>query len=232
MGMSSSRRYEMQEITLVTTSNASNWKVNGAKSTGVIKYHARGNTYRQEANTEYNTPTIDLSANAGSETVVVESSRGITKLNCYSNKLKQLDVSKNVSLTYLSCISNPLLATLNVTKNVLLTDLICYSNKLKQLDVSKNVSLIVLSCLDNNLETLNVSKNTRLVKLYCHHLPNIRELDVSKNVSLIHLHCEESPNLATIYVNQNQLDILNGVIAKPQYWDWRKDPTATYVLKQ
>ncbi|SOS48443.1 conserved hypothetical protein. Putative prophage protein [Tenacibaculum dicentrarchi] len=203
MGMASSRRYGMQGITLVTTSTKSNWRVYFASSQSAVKWYALGNIYQGE------TPTIDFSGNTGSEFVVIKSSQGLTVLDCDDSQLTALDITKNTSLTRLYCRSNQLTA-LDVSKNTGLTRLYCRFNQLTALDVSKNTSLTSLGCYNNQLTVLDVSKNTGLTNLYC----------------------KSNPNLATIYVNQNQLDILNGVIAKPQYWDWRKDPTATYVLKQ
>ncbi|MBE7686480.1 hypothetical protein F7647_10510 [Tenacibaculum piscium] len=188
---------------MVTTSNASDWSVQDTQSQSPIKWYALGNTYQG------NTPVINFSGNVGSETVVLKSSRGLLHLECDFNQLTFLDVSKNVSLTYLYG----------------------YSNQLKVLDVTKNVWLTLLSFSKNQLTELDVTKNVRLTQLYCES-NQLTALDVSKNTGLTDLYCRYNPNLTTIYVNQTQLDKLNGVIAEPQYWDWRKDPTATYVLKQ
>ena len=48
-----------------------------------------------------------------------------------------------------------------------LADLRCSENQLTSLDVSKNTKLYMLSCSDNNLSTLDVSKNLGLQNLYC-----------------------------------------------------------------
>ncbi|MCR5266544.1 MAG: hypothetical protein K6E29_08145, partial [Cyanobacteria bacterium RUI128] len=87
-------------------------------------------------------------------------------LDCSSNNLKQLDVSKNVNLEYLYCDRNNL-KQLDVSKNVNLVKLVCYENKLKKLDVSKNVNLKELCCEDNKLTKLDVSKNVNLTSLDC-----------------------------------------------------------------
>ena len=46
-----------------------------------------------------------------------------------------------------------------------LTWLYCYDNQLETLDVSKNTALTGLWCYNNQLETLDVSKNTALTGL-------------------------------------------------------------------
>ncbi|MCG8748079.1 hypothetical protein [Tenacibaculum finnmarkense] len=178
MGMASSRRYGMQEITMVTTSTDSEWKVSRAESSSIIKWYALGNTYRGD------TPTIDFSGNVGRETVVAKSSRGLTYLEC-SAELTELDASKNSCLTHLKC-NGTRLKILEVSKNTLLTHLECVSTELAELDVSKNLSLTYLNCNDcGDLAELDVSKNTLLTFLSCYHKMN---------------------NLTTIYVNQTQLN--------------------------
>ncbi|MBQ7003142.1 MAG: leucine-rich repeat domain-containing protein, partial [Oscillospiraceae bacterium] len=90
----------------------------------------------------------------------------LTRLDCYGNQLKSLDVSKNSALTHLYCHSNQL-TSLDVSKNTALTDLYCASNQLTSLDVSENTALTNLNCASNQLTSLDVSKNTALNELYC-----------------------------------------------------------------
>ena len=85
-------------------------------------------------------------------------------LDCDSNRLKTLDVSRNTQLTHLWC----------------------GSNKLSELDVSNNPELLVLYCGDNGLKTLDLSKNTKLTNLYCAG-NRLTELDVSNNPELTEL---------------------------------------------
>ena len=140
---------------------------------------------------------------AGNE---IESLKGIefftalTELNCSSNKLETLDVSKNTALTTLECAANQL-ETLDVSKNTALTKLYCGSNGMKTLDVSKNTALTVLECSKNPLETLDVSKNTALTTLYCSS-NGLETLDVSKNINLTSLSCG-SNRLETLDVSKN-----------------------------
>ena len=69
-----------------------------------------------------------------------------------------------------------------------LTALVCYNNQLTSLDVSKNTALIVLACDDNQLKSLDVSKNTALTDLFCYN-NQLTSLDVSKNIALTRLAC-------------------------------------------
>ncbi|QYN49222.1 T9SS type A sorting domain-containing protein [Apibacter sp. ESL0432] len=143
--------------------------------------------------------------------------KNLEYLNCYYNRLKAIDLSKNVNLTNLSCDNNQL-ATLDVSKNVNLNKLYCYSNQLTTLDISKNVNLKGLWCYSNKLTALDVSKNVNLTNLSCDN-NQLRTLDVSKNVNLNNLYCSSnqlttldiSKNLDLIYLNcySNQLTTLD-----------------------
>ena len=69
-----------------------------------------------------------------------------------------------------------------------LTELWCYNNQLTSLDVSKNTALTNLQCSYNQLTSLDVSQNTALKELYCHY-NQLTALDVSKNTALTTLYC-------------------------------------------
>ena len=69
-----------------------------------------------------------------------------------------------------------------------LTELWCEDNQLTSLDVSRNTSLKVLWCGNNQLATLDVSKNMSLDQLACS-FNRLTSLDMSKNTKLIQLYC-------------------------------------------
>lgn len=103
-------------------------------------------------------------------------------LYCSGNQLRSLDLSKNTALTTLYCSGNQL-ERLDVRNSVSLTKLICYSNRLTSLDVSKNLSLEVLFCAGNQLRSLDLSKNTALESFWCNN-NQLSNLDLSKNTAL------------------------------------------------
>ena len=70
------------------------------------------------------------------------------------------------AMTYLDCNSNKLTA-LDVTKNTALTTLDCYDNQLTALDVSANTALGYLNCSNNKLTALDMTHNTSLEQLVC-----------------------------------------------------------------
>ena len=139
----------------------------------------------------------------------------LTKLNCNSNNLTSLDVSKNVSLTRLRCENNGL-TSLDISNNTLLTELKVYKNSLTSIDVSKNTALSTLSVSDNNLTGLDVSNNTALSILYCA-VNSLTSLDVSNNTALTRLRCFDN--------NLTSLNIANGNNSK--LWDFMAEGNAS-----
>ena len=124
----------------------------------------------------------------------------LRSLECGSNQLTELDISKNIALNELQCDFNQL-TELDISKNTALHSLDCGVNQLTELDVSKNTKLINLECSSNQLSELDVSKNTVLVALYCGN-NQLSTLDVSKNTALDGLLCSGN-QLSTLDVSKN-----------------------------
>ena len=82
-----------------------------------------------------------------------------------------------------------------------LKSLKCFNNQLTSLDVSKNTALTYLDCDWNQLTSLDVSKNVALTKLSCWG-NSLTKLDVSNNTALIHLDCGRN-QLTTLDVSNN-----------------------------
>ena len=87
----------------------------------------------------------------------------VTYINVINyNNIKSLDgIQYFTNLTYLDCSTNEL-TSLDISKNTALTGLYCDYNKLTSLDVSKNTALEYLNCYNNQIEELDLSK-TNLV---------------------------------------------------------------------
>lgn len=94
------------------------------------------------------------------------------------------------------------------------TMLMCDGNKLQTLDVSKNTKLTQLICYGNKLTSLNVSKNTALTSLHCTD-NQLTSLNVSNNTELGMLLCQNN-QLTSLDVTNNQklttLDCSNNLI--------------------
>ena len=70
-------------------------------------------------------------------------------------------------LTSLDVSSSPITDLTGIQDFVALKTFYCNNNQLTSLDISKNIVLTFLDCSNNPLTALNVSKNTLLTELYC-----------------------------------------------------------------
>lgn len=111
----------------------------------------------------------------------------LTHLDCKSNELTSLDLSKNTKLTQLFCQTNEL-TSLNISGITGLTVFYCFDNQLTSLDVSANPGLASIFCYNNQLASLNVDGVTALSVLYCDN-NKLTTLDFSTNASLFYLDC-------------------------------------------
>lgn len=99
-----------------------------------------------------------------------------------------------------------------------LETLICSDNQLTSLDVSKNTELQKLYCDGNQLTSLEVGENTVLDTLHCYN-NQLTSLDVSRNSALQWLSCyknkltsldvSKNTNLTLLYCDSNQLTSLD-----------------------
>ena len=126
--------------------------------------------------------SLDVSSSSITDLNGIQDFVSLKNLNCNSNGLTSLDITKNVALSFLNCSSNQL-TTIDLSKNVELTRLDSYVNKLTTVDLSKNLALRELYCYYNQLTTLDLAKNVALLRLDCQN-NKLTTLDLSKNVAL------------------------------------------------
>lgn len=155
--------------------------------------------------------SLSLASESLDDLTGIEYFTKLTNLNCYSNKLTSLDVSKLTNLESLDCMNNSIkllningltklislscsynpLGSLDVRDHTKLTTLICCRNGLVSLDVSTLTGLTTLHCDENKLTSLDVSMLTKLKSLSC--VDNeLTELDVSNLTYLNNLSCHEN----------------------------------------
>lgn len=134
-------------------------------------------------------------------TLNVSHNLSLRTLDCAHNDITTIDVSMLKSLAYLCVDYDEKIANLDLTKNTSLTDLECRFTSLKSLDLSNNIKLKTLYCGVNNLEDLNVTGCTALRILHCA-MTLIASLDLSTNTSLEQLWCNGC-NLSTLDVSNN-----------------------------
>ena len=89
-----------------------------------------------------------------------------------------------------------------------LKELFCSENQLKTLDLSKNTALEGLFCYDNQLTTLDVSNCTALESLYCVN-NQLESLDVSNNTALAWLDCGNNQLTSLVVSNNTALQSLS-----------------------
>ena len=82
-----------------------------------------------------------------------------------------------------------------------LISLYCYENELVSLDVTKNTALTNLVCYGNKLTSLDVSNNTILKWLHCYN-NQLTSLDVTRNTALTELFCYDN-KLTSLDVSKN-----------------------------
>ena len=163
------------------------------------------------------TTSLDVHNRGIADLTGIEHFTALTSLDCYSNQLTLLDVSKNTALKDFNCSYNQL-TSLDVSKNTALTWLDCNNNQLTSLDVSLNTALWGLNCNNNQLTSLDVSKNTALRDFNCSY-NQLTSLDLSKNTALTELLCDvnqltsldvsKNTALTTLNCGENQLTSLD-----------------------
>lgn len=186
----------------------------------------------------YNSNITDLTG--------IEDFESLTNLSCMSNKITNIDISKNLALTNLNVGYNKLIA-LNTSKNTNLQYLSLSYNEIASLNLSQNNELILLACNSNRLTNIDVSNNKKLSTLWC---PSnqLTSLDLSKNTLLTSILCSENKLLTSINLRNgnNSKAVLNlyniDFTKNPQLtcilvddalfsnknWESFKDPSASY----
>ena len=126
----------------------------------------------------------------GSSKIIKVYGSGIVYLDCNSNKITNLDVTKDTFLTQLHSDFNEL-TSIDLTKNIHLEYLSCGFNKLTSLELSYNSDLESLICWFNQISSLNLSSNLKLRELSCYH-NQLTQIDVSKDTLLQTLDCSHN----------------------------------------
>lgn len=116
----------------------------------------------------------------------VTKATGLIKLSFNNNQISTIDLSNNTALYSLHAELNPSLTSLNLSANTALELLYCSDNNMTSLDVTKNVKLTTLNFNNNKLTTIDLTKNTALKSLYA--VSNLFEsVDVSKNIAATYI---------------------------------------------
>ena len=131
----------------------------------------------------------------------IEAFANITRLICYNNELKTLDVSKNLKLTTLDCQSNEI-NNLDLSSNLDLQKLYCNGNKLTNLDLKSCENLQFLQCGENDFSALDLSYNKALEEIHCSQFFN-------KSKVLNSINLPENKTMKSIVLSYNELKALD-----------------------
>ncbi len=141
----------------------------------------------------------------------------LTSLDCSYNKLRSIDISRNLQLEELICSENEILS-FDLSENKKLRNLNCGFNRLKKLNLKNNTLLEKLVCHWNLLTDLSIENNSLLEELdfgYNHIFgielgskPNLQHLECSQN-GLLDLDVSQCPSLKTLRCSNNTIKTLD-----------------------
>jgi len=149
----------------------------------------------------------------------IEHFTALQSLNAGDNRLTELDMSKNIALTFLRADNNRL-TEINLSNNIELdTLLVGINTNLSNVDVSNNVALSKLQINNGSeLTEIDISNNVALTDLWISGAP-LTKLDVSNNIALVRLQLSNNQlreidlsnniMLRTLEINYNQLTRLD-----------------------
>lgn len=184
---------ECESYTLIPDPNFEQKLIDAGIDSGVID--GRVLTSKAAAAT-----SLYITRSSISDLTGIEDFTALTSLNCATNNLTSVNLSKNTKLTSLTIGSNKL-TNLDVSNNVLLEDLDCQNNKLSSLNVSKNTLLTYLNASKNEITSLDVSLNTVLNHLTVN-TNKLTSLNVDKNLALNSINCGGN-QLTSLNVDKN-----------------------------
>lgn len=117
-------------------------------------------------------------------------------------KILTAKIDKLTSLSITSSPTNPKIDDLTGIQDFIsLTYLVCTNNNLTSLDLSKNIALTELNCSQNYIKNLDLSNNSTLSNLDCSY-NQIMTLDINKNPLLKYLDCTKN-QLTTLDISKN-----------------------------
>lgn len=115
------------------------------------------------------------------------------------NNDSSLSTEEISKVTEITCLASGIKSLVGIEHFTGLKELYCYDNQLMTLDVSKNKELEILNCFRNQLTSLDVSQNTKLRSFNCSE-NQLTELHLNSQLKM--LYCQYN-NLAALDVSSN-----------------------------
>lgn len=125
---------------------------------------------------------------------------GNSNINTNGDSEIQLSEANNFA-GFIDCSSKNISNLTGIETFVKLKQLICYDNQLTSLDTSKNIALTVLDCFNNQLTNLIVSPSSILSVINCDQ-NQLSVIDISKNTGLDIFDCSNN-KLTSLDVSKN-----------------------------
>ncbi|MBP5605783.1 MAG: bacterial Ig-like domain-containing protein, partial [Ruminiclostridium sp.] len=153
---------------------------------------------------------IDISSKSIGNLKGIEYFTNLKKLDCHSNSIKELGLSRNTALRELNCSSNSYNGPLDLSYNRNLQKVNCYYNsELTAINLSNGDNITYLDCSYCALTLLSLIQCSNLETLYCYN-NKIEKLDLSSNKKLTKINCKNncltSLDLSKLYAKPDSFD--------------------------
>ena len=155
---------------------------------------------------------IDADLNNDGE-IQVSEAEAVIGLNVFFKGISSLEgIEAFTNIEYIECGANPL-SSLDFSQNINLFELDssdCLN--LESINVSQNSNLVKLRCGYTAIGSLDISQNPALDLIFCSNT-NLISLDVSQNPNVLFLNCGSNLFLTSLNINNNNNAALGTLIA-------------------
>jgi hypothetical protein len=136
----------------------------------------------------------------------IESFISLTKIRMEKQQLKEVDITKNINLDFLSFWDNRSLSKLDVSQNKKLSILVLSNVDMETIDLSNNIALkhAEFGNIDyseygktKGIKQIDFSKNVNLERVYFAN-NRLKELDLSKNPKITDVWYRDNPELTAL----------------------------------
>ncbi|HOG04859.1 MAG TPA: DUF6259 domain-containing protein [Paludibacter sp.] len=188
-----------EKISIETTSSILEFKVAAGGTGSLYVDWGNGKLIEYEVKETLNNPTeIKGPVLSRSKTVkIYTKDKFVTYFYCPSNKITDLNISKEPMLSYLHCFNNNI-REIDTSKNIELILLRCQSNQLTYLDLINNIKLRDLQINGNNVSEIKGLENLYILKTL-----------VTSGNPLMDINLSGNPNLETLNVRNSGLTQLD-----------------------
>ena len=133
----------------------------------------------------------------------------LTELNLMENNISNIDLTSNTNIMYVELSGNPLITSIDLSKNIKLKEIYFRNNSLKNIDLSNNIDLEIIDLYSNEISKIDFTNNVNLKAVELSGNPLITSIDLSKNIKLEEIYFMND-SLKSIDLSENTaLRILN-----------------------